>query len=84
MFGQENGDKFKALLGSIYQTFGGKALYPSLEEKAAHLLYFVIKDYPFVDGNKRIASFLFVYFLDKNNYLIFIVLQARRKLMIML
>lgn len=56
-------------MGNIYQTFGGKELYSSLEEKAAHLLYFVIKDHPFVDGNKRIASFLFVYFLDKNNNL---------------
>ncbi|MDO8511689.1 MAG: Fic family protein [bacterium] len=44
-------------------------MYSSLEEKAAHLLYFVIKDHPFVDGNKRTAAFLFVYFLDKNNYL---------------
>ena len=69
IFGQENSDKFKGILGSIYQTFGGKALYPSLEEKSAHLLYFTIKDHPFVDGNKRIGSFLFVYFLDKNNYL---------------
>ncbi len=71
IFGQESGDKFKAILGNIYQTFGRKELYPSLEEKAAHLLYFTIKDHPFVDGNKRIASFLFVYFLDKNNYLYF-------------
>ena len=69
LFGKETGDKFKAILGNIYQTFSRKELYPSLEEKAAHLLYFVIKDHPFVDGNKRIASFLFVYFLDKNNYL---------------
>ena len=69
LFGQETGEKFKAILGNIYQTFNKKELYPSLEEKAAHLLYFVIKDHPFVDGNKRIASFLFVYFLDKNNYL---------------
>jgi death-on-curing family protein len=69
LFGQENGEKFKAILGAIYQTFGKKELYPSLEEKAAHLLYFIIKDHPFVDGNKRIASFLFVYFLDRNNYL---------------
>lgn len=44
-------------------------MYPSIEEKAAHLLYFAIKDHPFVDGNKRIGSFLFVYFLDKNDYL---------------
>ena len=69
LFGQESGDKFKAILGNIYQSFGGKKLYPSLEEKAAHLLYFIIKDHPFIDGNKRIASFLFVYFLDRNDYL---------------
>lgn len=69
LFGQEYGEKFQAVLGNIRQTFGGKELYPSLEEKAAHLLYFVIKDHPFADGNKRIGSFLFVYFLDKNFYL---------------
>jgi death-on-curing family protein len=68
-FGKETDDKFKAILGNIYQTFSGKELYPSLEEKASHLLYFIIKDHPFVDGNKRTASFLFVYFLDRNNYL---------------
>lgn len=62
-------EKFKAILGNIYQTFGRKELYSSLEEKAAHLLYFVIKDHPFVDGNKRTGSFLFIYFLNKNNYL---------------
>ena len=69
LFGKEVGDKFRGILGGIYQTFSKKELYPSLEEKAAHLLYFIIKDHPFVDGNKRIASFLFVYFLDKNNFL---------------
>ena len=69
LFGQENAGKLKGILGSILQTFEGKELYPSLEEKAAHLLYFIIKDHPFVDGNKRIASFLFVYFLDRNNFL---------------
>lgn len=69
LFGQENQNKLKAILGNIYQTFGRKELYPSLEEKAAHLLYFIVKDHPFVDGNKRVGSFLFVYFLDKNNYL---------------
>ncbi len=69
LFGQESEEKFKAILGNIYQTFDSKELYPSLEEKTAHLLYFVIKDHPFVDGNKRIASFLFVYFLDKNDCL---------------
>lgn len=57
LFGQESDGKFKGILGSIYQTFAGKELYSSLEEKAAHLLYFTIKDHPFVDGNKRIASF---------------------------
>lgn len=69
LFGQEYGDKFKAILGNIQQTFGGKELYPSIEEKAAHLLYFIIKDRPFTDGNKRTGSFLFIYFLGKNNYL---------------
>ncbi len=69
LFGQEYDDKFKGILGNIHQTFDGKELYSSLEEKAAHLLYFSIKDHPFADGNKRIGSFLFVYFLDKNNYL---------------
>ena len=69
LFGQEPGDKLKSILGNIYQTFGKKELYSSLEEKAAHFLYFMIKDHPFIDGNKRIGSFLFVYFLDKNNYL---------------
>ncbi len=69
LFGNEVGEKFHGILGNIYQTFDGRQLYPSLEEKASHLLYFTIKDHPFVDGNKRIASFLFVYFLDKNNHL---------------
>ncbi len=69
LFGSENENKLKGIIGNIYQTFGKKELYPSLEEKAAHLLYFIIKDHPFIDGNKRIASFLFVYFLEKNNFL---------------
>jgi len=69
LFGQENSDKLKGILGNILQTFDKKELYPSIEEKASHLFYFVIKDHPFVDGNKRIASFLFIYFLDKNKYL---------------
>ena len=68
LFGQDNGEKLKGIVGNIYQTFDKKDLYPSIEEKAAHLLYFIIKDHPFVDGNKRIASFLFAYFLDKNSY----------------
>jgi len=69
LFGQDSEKKLAGILKGVYQTFNGKGLYPSLEEKAAHLLYFIVKDHPFVDGNKRIASFLFVYFLDKNNFL---------------
>ena len=68
-FGIENSDKLKGIIATLYQTFDKKELYPSIEEKAAHLLYFIIKDHPLVDGNKRTASFLFVYFLDRNNYL---------------
>lgn len=59
----------EGILKSVRQSFGGKELYPSLEEKAAHLLYFVIKQHPLVDGNKRIASLLFIIFLMKNQYL---------------
>lgn len=69
LFGIEKDETFKGLLGAIYQTFGGKELYSSIEEKAAHLLYFTIKDHPFTDGNKRIAAFLFVWFLDANGIL---------------
>jgi len=68
-FGQENGEKLEGLMGSVYQTFDKKELYPSTEEKAAHFLYFIVKDHPFVDGNKRIGSFIFIYFLDRNKYL---------------
>jgi len=70
LFGQEVGGKFQGVLGSIGQTFGGKDLYPSVEEKAAHLFYFCIKDHPFADGNKRIGSLLFLLFLINNNYLV--------------
>ena len=70
IFGQERGHGLDAIIGNLNQSFGGKKLYPSVEEKAAHLLYFVIKDHPFVDGNKRIASLLFILFLAKNNYLL--------------
>src|SRR3989338_4033735 len=69
LFGQDNQGKLQGIIKSIYQTFNKKELYGSIEEKASHLLYFIIKDHPFVDGNKRIASFLFVYFLNKHNYL---------------
>jgi prophage maintenance system killer protein len=69
IFGHERADGLAALLGNIEQTFGGAPLYPSVEERAAALLYFVIKDHPFVDGNKRIGSLLFVHYLEKNGRL---------------
>lgn len=69
LFGNEKDDSFQSSLAAIYQTFGGKDLYPSVEEKAANLLYFVIKNHSFSDGNKRIAAFLFVWFLEKNGIL---------------
>ncbi len=69
LFGQEYQAKFKSVIGSLYQTFGGKDLYPTVEEKAAHLLYLTIKDHPFADGNKRLASLLFIYFLERNKFL---------------
>lgn len=69
LFGAERDGSFKGILETIYQTFGGKELYKSLEEKAAHLLYFIIKDHPFSDGNKRIGSFIFVSFLHENDIL---------------
>ncbi|WP_220392918.1 type II toxin-antitoxin system death-on-curing family toxin [Chitinophaga lutea] len=69
LFGNEKDESFKSSLSVIYQTFDAKELYPSVEEKAAHLLYFVIKNHSFSDGNKRIAAFLFVWFLEKNQLL---------------
>lgn len=66
LFGRERGESLAGILGAIHQTFGGEDLYPSIEEKAAHLLYFVIKDHPFSDGNKRIGSFLFLLFLQES------------------
>lgn len=66
LFGQERGHGLAGILGAIEQSFAGQDLYPSAEEKAAHLLYFVIKDHPFSDGNKRIGSFLFVLYLRQN------------------
>ncbi len=69
IFGNEQNDGLAGILGAIGQTFDGRDLYPSAEEKAAHLLYFVIKDHPFTDGNKRIGSFLFLYFLNINSLL---------------
>ena len=67
IFGHERGDGLGALLGNIEQTFDGVPLYPSVEERAAALLYFVIKDHPFIDGNKRIGSLLFLHYLQKTS-----------------
>ncbi len=66
LFGNEKDQGFKSALGAIYQTFGGEELYPSIEEKGANLLYFVVKNHAFSDGNKRIAAALFIYFLGMN------------------
>jgi len=69
LFGHEKDDSFQSSVATIYQTFNGVDLYPSIEEKAANLLYFVTKNHSFTDGNKRIAAFLFLYFLEKNGIL---------------
>lgn len=69
LFGNEKDDSFKSSIGQIYQTFGGEELYPSVEEKAAMLLYLVTKNHSFSDGNKRIAATLFLWFLNNNNIL---------------
>lgn len=68
-FAHEKDDSFKSSIGQIYQTFGGQDLYPSVEEKAAMLLYLVVKNHSFSDGNKRIAAMLFLWFLDNNGIL---------------
>lgn len=68
LFGNEKDESFKGILGNILQTFGGQYLYGSVEEQAANLLYFVIKNHPFSDGNKRIGAFLFIWFLEKNKH----------------
>lgn len=69
LFGNEKDESFKSSISTIYQTFGGMELYPSIEEKAAMLLYLVTKNHSFSDGNKRIAAFLFLWFLEKNGIL---------------
>ena len=69
LFANEKDDSFKSSIGQIYQTFGGEELYPSVEEKAATLLYLVVKNHSFSDGNKRIAAMLFLWFLSKNGIL---------------
>jgi prophage maintenance system killer protein len=69
LFGREKDESFKSSIASVYQTAGGIDVYPSIEEKAANLLYFITKNHSFTDGNKRIAAFLFLYFLEKNGVL---------------
>ena len=69
VFGNEEDDSFKGSIGAIYQTFAGQEVYPSLEEKAANLLYFITKNHSFSDGNKRIAAAIFLYFMDRNQAL---------------
>lgn len=69
LFGREKDDSFKGSIGNIYQSFADQEIYPSLEEKAANLLYFITKNHSFFDGNKRIAATMFLYFLDKNGVL---------------
>ncbi len=70
LFGHEKDNSFKSSISTIYQTFEGEDLYPSIEEKAANLLYFITKNHSFTDGNKRIAAFLFLYFLERNGILL--------------
>lgn len=69
LFGNEKDESFKGSIGAIYQTFGGQDLYPSIEEKSAMLLYLVTKNHSFSDGNKRIAAFLFLWFMERNGIL---------------
>ena len=69
LFGKEKDGSFKGSIGNIYQSFAGQEIYPTLEEKAANLLYFVTKNHSFWDGNKRIAATMFLYFLNRNGIL---------------
>ena len=69
LFGREKDESFKSSISTIYQTYDSVELYPSIEEKAANLLYFITKNHSFTDGNKRIAAMLFLYFLDRNGLL---------------
>jgi death-on-curing family protein len=68
LFGRPKDESFSGILGNIIQSFGGEYLYPSIEEQAAHLLYFIIKNHPFTDGNKRIGAFMFIWFLQRNQH----------------
>ena len=69
LFGREKDESFESSIASIYQTAAGKDVYPSIEEKAANLLYFITKNHSFTDGNKRIAAFMFLYFMERNSVL---------------
>lgn len=69
IFGVERENSFGGIVNTVFQTFSGNELYPTIESKASHLLYFIIKDHPFVDGNKRIGAFTFIYFLQSQKYL---------------
>ncbi len=68
LFGRPKDESFQGILGNIVQSFGEEYLYPSIEEQAAHLLYFIIKNHPFSDGNKRIGAFMFIWFLQLNKH----------------
>lgn len=77
VFGVEKDESFKSSIAAIYQSFGGQEIYPSVQEKAANLLYFIVKNHSFHDGNKRIAATVFLYFLDRNG----ILYRERQKVM---
>ena len=68
LFGNQKDNSFKGLLGNVIQSFDNNYLYPTIEEQASHLLYFIIKNHPFSDGNKRIGAFIFIWFLEKNKH----------------
>ena len=69
LFGMQKDNSFQGIIEHIFQTFDGVELLPTIEEKAANLLYYIVKDHPFIDGNKRIGAYVFIRFLEKNNLL---------------
>lgn len=69
LFGKERDNTFKSCVNTVYQTYDGIDLYKNIEEKASNLLYLIVKDHTFIDGNKRIGALIFLYYLNKNNYL---------------
>tara|TARA_Y100000389_G_C17381666_1_gene474712 strand:- start:190 stop:462 length:273 start_codon:yes stop_codon:yes gene_type:complete len=81
LFGNQKDNALQGILGNILQTFGGNYLYPSIEEQASNLLYLIIKNHPFSDGNKRIGAFTFIWFLERNKHNLKI--NEELKLMIM-